>query len=90
MNLSRELDIGFKTFIDNLKHKFELLNARFIPPNPIVLLKRGYIMATDEKGKVVTSVAMLKKGLALKLGFADGYAGVTVDNVIVSEGEENG
>lgn len=81
MNLSRELDISFKSFIDNTKHRFELLNARFIALDPKVLLKRGYIMAMDEKGEVVTSVKKLKKGLPLKLGFADGYAGVTVEEV---------
>ncbi len=81
MNLSRDLDINFKSFIDNTKHRFELLNARFIALDPKVLLKRGYIMAMDEKGKVVTSVKKLKKGLPLKLGFADGYAGVTVEEI---------
>lgn len=79
MNLSRELDINFKSFIDDTKHKFELLNARFMALDPKVLLKRGYIMAMDDKGKVVTSVKKLKKGAGLKLGFSDGYAGVTVD-----------
>ena len=81
MNLSRELDINFKSFIDNTKHRFDLLNARFIALDPKVLLKRGYIMAMDEKGKVVTSVKKLKKGAGLRLGFADGYAGVTVDEI---------
>lgn len=81
MNLTRELDINFKSFIDNAKHRFDLLNARFIALDPKVLLKRGYIMAMDEKGKVVTSVKKLKKGLPLRLGFADGYAGVTVEEV---------
>lgn len=79
MNLSRELDINFKSFIEDTKHKFELLNARFMALDPKVLLKRGYIMAMDDKGKVVTSVKKLKKGAGLKLGFSDGYAGVTVD-----------
>ena len=81
MNLSRELDINFKSFMDNAKHRFELLNARFIALDPKVLLKRGYIMAMDDKGKVVTSVKKLKQGSTLKLGFADGYAGVTVEKV---------
>ncbi len=81
MSISRELDINFKAFIDNTKHKFELLNARFLALDPKVLLKRGYIMAMDEKGKVVTSIKKLKKGLPLKLGFADGYARVTVDDI---------
>ncbi len=81
MNLTRELDINFKSFIDNAKHRFDLLNARFIALDPKVLLKRGYIMAMDEKGKVVTSVKKLKKGLPLRLGFADGYAGVTVEEI---------
>ena len=35
----------------------------------------------EEKGKVVTSVKKLKKGAGLRLGFADGYAGVTVEEV---------
>lgn len=81
MNLARDLDIGFKTFIDNIKHSFELLNARLIALDPKVLLKRGYIMATDENGKVVTSIKGLKKGVGLKLGFNDGYAGVIVEKV---------
>lgn len=81
MNLSREIDLGFKSFIDNVKHRFELLKARFASLDPKVLLKRGYIMATDLDGKVITSVKKLKKGSGLKLGFTDGYADVIVEKV---------
>lgn len=88
MNLTRELDVRFKTFMEDIKHRFELLNARFLGLDPKAILNRGYVMATDDQGKVITSIKNLKKGSALNIGFADGYAGVTVDSIVKnSEGD---
>lgn len=81
MNLSKELDSNFRTIIDRVKHRFELLNSKLFSLDPKSLLRRGYIMATDENGRVVTSVGKLKKGLPLKLGFSDGLAEVVVTNI---------
>ena len=89
MNLSRELDSAFKNFIDNIKHRFEILNARLLTLDPKALLKRGFIMATDKKGKVVNSIQQLKMGDSLKLDFADGFAETVVNNVSrLSEGDK--
>lgn len=88
MNLTKDLDTYFKSLLENKKNSFNVLKAKFLSLDPKALLKRGYIMATDSKGKVVTSVAKLKKGTGLKLGFADGYAEVSVDKVEkTTEGE---
>ena len=81
MNLSKDLDTRFKNFLETKKHYFNVLNARFLSLDPKALLKRGYIMATDERGKVVISVKKLKKGVGLRLGFADGHAEVIVNEV---------
>ena len=81
LNLTKDLEVYFKNLFASLKHRYEIINARLLTLDPKALLNRGYIMATDEKGRVITSAVKLKKGTALKLGFADGYANVTVNDV---------
>ena len=81
MNLSRDLDINFKTLIENLKHNYEMINARLVSLDPKGLLKRGYIMVTNKAGKIVNSIAAIKKGENLQLGFLDGNADVIVENI---------
>ncbi|MBU1109401.1 MAG: exodeoxyribonuclease VII large subunit [Candidatus Riflebacteria bacterium] len=81
MNLSRELESGFKKFVTRAQHRHALVTSRLNGLNPLTLLKRGYIMATDSEGRVVNSTTGLQPEQELKLCFADGNAVARVVNV---------
>ena len=49
--------------------------------SPLQVLIRGYAVASDEKGRIVTGTAMIRKGSRLRLKFSDGSADCTVENV---------
>ena len=81
MNLSRDLEHYFRLFVGDSRHFFEILQARLKGLNPKALLNRGYIIATDDKGNVATSVENLKENQKLKLNFADGSTLVSVEKI---------
>lgn len=89
MNLSRELESIFKRFADRARHRFALLSSRLASLNPLALLKRGYIMVSDDQGRVMNSVASLQLHQGLNVHFADGRARVTVTEIDkIAEGEQ--
>jgi exodeoxyribonuclease VII large subunit len=82
MNLCRELESACKFFVGVARHRFALLSASLAAINPYLLLKRGYLMATDAKGGVVTSVKKIKKGQSLVLQFKDGKASAVIEQIV--------
>jgi len=52
--------------------------------DPAQVLQRGYAWVTDESGRAVVSVRELRVGARLRTVLADGYAGVTVDELVPS------
>ena len=65
------------------------LTAQLEALSPLAVLRRGYTMALDEAGGVVTSAAMLSQGQDLTLRFADGHAAVSVKDVSLFESENH-
>lgn len=81
MNLARELENLVRRLLDKKAHKTGLLRARLDSLNPMTLLNRGYSMVTDQEGRVVNSVNLLAAGQKLRIHFADGRAGVSVEKL---------
>lgn len=81
MNLARELENLVRRMLDKKTHKTGLLRARLDSLNPMTLLNRGYSMVTDQEGRVVNSVNLLTAGQKLRIHFADGRAGVSVEKL---------
>ena len=65
------------------------LAAQLESLSPLAVLSRGYTLARDEQGRVVTSAADLTVGRELELRFADGTARAAVKNVMLFESENN-
>lgn len=82
MNMSRELESSFKAFVGAARHEFAVLSAQLAGLNPIFHLKRGFLMATDDKGKVKTSISKIKPDQNLWLQFYDGRAQVKVKQIV--------
>ena len=55
--------------------------------SPLSIIDRGYLLATDDGGKTVTSVSDVKVGDSVKLRFTDGYAVTRVENTEPLNGE---
>lgn len=49
--------------------------------SPLHVLTRGYAVASDDKGVIITSTSMIRKGSRLHLKLSDGSADCTVENV---------
>ncbi|GAB1354459.1 MAG TPA: exodeoxyribonuclease VII large subunit [Candidatus Rifleibacterium sp.] len=81
MNLARELENLVRRMLDKKTHKAGLLRARLDSLNPMTLLNRGYSMVTDQEGRVVNSVNLLAANQKLRIHFADGRAGVSVEKL---------
>ncbi|NLM17252.1 MAG: exodeoxyribonuclease VII large subunit [Candidatus Riflebacteria bacterium] len=85
MSLTRDLENAFKLFYKSQRHRTELAFNKLLALNPEAILKRGYLMASDEEGRVVVSAADLSKEQPLTLAFADGKAEVKVQDIILNK-----
>lgn len=79
--MARDLETACEAFRRKGRHTWEMAFARLRALDPRAVLKRGYMMATDEDGTVVTSAAALKAGRKLDLQMVDGRARVAVEDV---------
>lgn len=81
-NLARDVELLAAGRFETRRHLFQVLAARLDSLNPRSLLRRGYLMATDEAGAVVSSVGRLRVGQGLRLTFFDGSASARVEGPI--------
>ena len=49
--------------------------------SPLRVLTRGYAVASDENGEIVTSTKMIRKGSRLHLRLSDGGADCRVESI---------
>lgn len=71
-----------KKMLNEKKEKFQRLVAHLMSIDPKNLLKKGYCIPFDEISRsVIMSTKDLSKGQKLHLMFADGTAGVNVDEI---------
>ena len=61
------------------RQEFVRLASALDAMSPLRVLRRGYTIATDEGGSIVSSVKSLKAGEKLCLKLSDGSAFCTVD-----------
>ncbi len=81
MNTGRELDSLARLFIGKARHRYALLAAAVAALNPFLLLRRGYLVASDSDGKMVTSIEQLRLKQKLHLQFVDGRAEVKIEQI---------
>lgn len=72
-------------------YRFDHLQKRLEAVSPLSMMQRGYLLAEDTEGRVVASVAQLKKGDVVTLRFQDGQAQAEIkEKVVDSHGKEKG
>ncbi|HEV3231633.1 MAG TPA: exodeoxyribonuclease VII large subunit [Candidatus Dormibacteraeota bacterium] len=68
------LQLALRTSLDRAQRHLAADRARLEALSPLAVLARGYSLARDEAGRVVTSIADLAVGQRLLTVFADGIA----------------
>ncbi|MFZ2957109.1 MAG: exodeoxyribonuclease VII large subunit [Candidatus Ozemobacteraceae bacterium] len=76
-NLETAAREQFKRF----RHQCDLLRARLTALNPRAVLQRGYLMAENQDGIVVSSISQISKGAEITLHLSDGRARTSVIDI---------
>lgn len=78
-SLASALRTAFTGKVAAMESRVSLLESRILAADPRNVLKRGYVLVTDDGGVVVKSADKLTPGDRLRLLFADGTLSCTVD-----------
>ncbi len=73
----------------NRQKKLSSLAAALDAMSPLKVLGRGYSIATDVRGSVISSVTQTKADAELNLRLSDGSLSCRVEEVFVSDGDQN-
>jgi exodeoxyribonuclease VII large subunit len=71
--------------VGELRRRLELSRASLEALDPLAVLKRGFVLVTDQKGASVPSAHGLESGQPLVLRFHDGRTRVSVEEVLHEE-----
>ena len=71
-SFSSRLRMAFTNKVNALSSRIDLLEARIKAADPRSILKRGYLLAADARGRVLKSAAAAAPGEHISLLFADG------------------
>jgi len=71
-SFSTRLRLAFLNKVNALAQRVDLLEARIRSADPRTLLKRGYILAADARGRVLKSASGVVPGDRVSLMFSDG------------------
>ena len=85
-HLRDKLGAVMESELGRKKNEQVRLAAALDAMSPLRVLTRGYALASDERGAIVSSTKMIRKGSRLRLKLADGSADCSVERI----NEENG
>ena len=80
-HLRDKLGASMESALARKKRDQVRLAAALDAMSPLRVLTRGYAVASDENGRIVTSTKMIRKGSRLHLRLSDGGADCTVESV---------
>ena len=72
-HLQQVLALGAQRVVEQKKQQFGKLAAGLDAMSPLKVLGRGYVMAKDEAGELVTNVRQVQVGESLTVQMQDGY-----------------
>ena len=80
-HLRDKLGAVMESELGRKKHEQVRLAAALDAMSPLRVLTRGYAVASDENGVILTSTSMIRKGSRLRLRLSDGSADCTVNGI---------
>ena len=79
--VQHRLTAAFSETVQRKHRRFASLTAKLDAMSPLKVLARGYSMASDGQGTLLSSVKQIKPGDRLTVRFADGSAAAVVEEV---------
>lgn len=73
-SLEMRMENAYMNMLSQNKEKFVKNVSKLDALSPLKILKRGYLVANDERGEAVSSVKNLKNGDKINISFCDGKA----------------
>ena len=80
-NVANTLVNSAQSYIEKLKNKLEIEYEKLQVLNPKDILKRGYLLAFDEDGSMISSNSILKIDDNINLHFSDRIVNTTVNKI---------
>lgn len=78
--LTQQLTQVFDSYLLNKKHRFIMLSEKIGLLNPLAILKRGYSIVEDDKGKVIKRANEVENGQDIKVVLMEGIIKARVYN----------
>jgi len=75
----QRLDRAVQRRLESQRHNLAVSASKLDMLSPLAVLGRGYVLARDEAGNLVSRAAMIKSGQRLALRFEDGEVGCRAD-----------
>lgn len=82
MRTADNIRFALSAGIGRMENEIDLLNASITSSNPLNILSRGYVLVSDEAGRVVKSAHSAAKGDKFSLRFGDGKWNCEIDDII--------
>lgn len=82
MRAADNIRFALSAGIGRMENEIDLLNASITSSNPLNILSRGYVLVSDEAGRVVKSAHSAAKGDKFSLRFRDGKWNCEIDDII--------
>ena len=82
MRTADNIRFALSAGIGRMENEIDLLNASIMSSNPLNILSRGYVLVSDEAGRVLKSAHSAAKGDKFSLRFRDGKWNCEIDDII--------
>ena len=87
LSYEKQINAAFESVFKEKASRLSVVSSKLTALNPMAVLSRGYAAVFDGDGKVINSVASLKKDAEITLNVADGKAKAKITDII-PKGEE--
>ena len=82
LSYEKQINSAFESVFKEKASRLSVVSSKLTALNPMAVLSRGYAAVFDGDGKVINSVASLKKDAEITLNVADGKAKAKITDII--------
>lgn len=82
LSYEKQINSAFESVFKEKASRLSVVSSKLTALNPMAVLSRGYAAVFDSDGKVINSVASLKKDAEITLNVADGKAKAKITDII--------
>ena len=82
MSYEKQINTLFESIYKAKANRLSVVSSKLTALNPMAVLSRGYAAVFDSDGRVINSVANLKKGESITFEVSDGNVEATINEII--------